>query len=53
MSYVLLGQDYCILQEAVIDEYVTTIELLEEETVEKSTPVSIYPLQISHEETQE
>jgi hypothetical protein len=53
MSYVLLGQDHCILQEAVIDEYGTMTELLAEETVEKSVPVSIYPLPISHEETQE
>jgi hypothetical protein len=30
MSYVLLGQDHCILQEAVTDEYETMIELLAE-----------------------
>jgi hypothetical protein len=50
---VLLGQDHCILQEAVTDEYETMIELLAEWTTEKSVPMSIYPLQISHEDTQE
>jgi hypothetical protein len=37
----------------VTDKYETTMELLEEETAEKSAPVSIYPPQISHKETQE
>jgi hypothetical protein len=37
----------------VIDGYGTMMELLAEETGEKSAPASICPLQISYEETQD